>query len=101
MSAYLDLAAEWRERVASPFVPVDVRRAVEACAHELEAAVVERENELLSPKEAAAETGLAPATIRKRLSTGKLPNEGSPNRPRVRRRDLYESTGVARRLRVV
>lgn len=98
-----DLAAKWRLEVSSPFITTEVRQAVRACAADLEKWVRDEENALLTPKEASLECGLAPATIRKKLANGVLPNEGGPHRPRVRRRVLKEalSKQVARKLEVV
>lgn len=97
------LATNWRRQVDSPFVPDEVRRAVEACAADLESFARDQDNALLSPKEAAKECGLKPATIRKRLSDGRLPNEGGKGRPKVRRAALRQamSDGVANRLELV
>jgi hypothetical protein len=85
------LLDQWREKAS------DLRRygaaasaaAVEACAGDLEAWLDAWADVLLTPKEAAAETGLRPETIAKKIASGELPNAGRKHRPRVRRRDLY------------
>jgi len=63
--------------------------AVEACAGDLEAWLDQWADALLTPQEAAAETGLKAETIAKKIANGELPNAGRRYRPRVRRRDLY------------
>lgn len=94
------LLDQWRERAG------DLRRygaeasaaAVEACAGDLEAWLDEWADALLTPQEAAAETGLKPETISKKIASGELPNAGRKYRPRVRRRDLNAPRTDALRL---
>lgn len=98
-----ELPTRWRQRAFDPFVPEAVRAAVQACADDLEGALRDRDNALLSPKEAAHECGRSEATIRKWLGNGELVNEGKPGRPKVRRRVLMEKVtpAVARTLRAI
>jgi hypothetical protein len=68
--------------------------AVEAAAtrerdiRELREWWTERELDELTLEEASAYSGIPSETLRKKVSTGKLPNAGEPGRPRVRRGDL-------------
>ncbi len=64
-------------------------RHAEAYAAELEQALSEWEGEELTLDEAAAEAGLTPDAIGRRITRGDLPNAGRLHRPRVRRGDLF------------
>ena len=50
--------------------------AVEACAQDLEAWLDAWADALLTPQEAAVETGLKPETVSKKIASGELPNAG-------------------------
>lgn len=70
-------------------------------AAELEAEEARRMDQLLSPKEAAREVAWAEGTIRKKLASGELLNEGGPRKPKVRRRVLLDAVHGERKLAVV
>ena len=92
------LAAQWRE-------DADTLRkrgaevqavALESCADDLESVLQEREDELLSITEAAAESGLSEETLRRQIRQGKLPAErrpGTRTHLRIRRGDLVHKAG--------
>jgi hypothetical protein len=90
------LAAQWREQASSPFVVPDVQRTILACAADLEDAIRDHDNELLTPKQAAAECFLAEGTVRNWLANDKLPNEGGPYKPLVRRKALHVAVNKRR-----
>ena len=64
---------------------------LESCADELERELDRRENELLSIKEAAAESGYSEETLRRKARNGELPAErsnGKKSHMKLRRGDL-------------
>lgn len=67
-------------------------RMAEAYAEELEEAVAEEGEALLSLTEAARETGYSAAHLGRLVRDDKIPNYGRPNAPRVRRADLPRKT---------
>jgi hypothetical protein len=85
-----DLPAKWREEAqilsdngAESQALVKVRAATE-----LEEALIDRDNELLTVIQAAKESGYSKDWLRKLVASGQIPNVGKPGAPRVRRGDL-------------
>jgi hypothetical protein len=96
----LVLVRWWRE-AHNPLFSSEVQAAFNVCARELQEAMSEHDDAMLSPKEAARECRWTVGTIRKMLADGRLPNEGSPGRPKVRRKALQDAVNGTRKLRVV
>ena len=95
-SSLASLLSHWREDADTLRNRGAVAQAValELCADELERELDSLENELLSIKEAAAESGLSEETLRRHVRLGKLPAERRPGKNthlRIRRRDLCPS----------
>ncbi len=68
---------------------------LESCAEELELALRQRHDELLSIKEAAAESGYSEETLRRKARKGELPAErsnGKKSHLKLRRGDLPTKT---------
>lgn len=85
------LALVWRERAASLRdwgADPGVAQLWERAAVELEQALVQAGQQVLTVKAAAEATGLSARHLRQMITTGKLPNVGQRYRPRVRRADL-------------
>ena len=64
---------------------------LESCAEELESALQQQHDELLSIKEAAAESGYSEETLRRKARNGELPAErssGKKSHLKLRRGDL-------------
>ena len=84
------LSAAWRRRAKalrrygseSPAV------ALERCAEELDATLVERDETTYSLVEAARESGYSADHLGRLVRDGKIPNAGRPGAPRIARRDL-------------
>ena len=77
------LAKELRRFGAEPQA-----RALESCADELTEALRATDEELLTLRRAAAESGYSVDHVARLLREGKIPNAGEKSRPRVRRKDL-------------
>lgn len=79
----------WRERaeILRPYAP-NVAKAFARAADELEEEIHAYLTQVLTPDEAAGESGYHPETVREKLRTGKWPNVGKRGRPRVRRMDM-------------
>jgi len=60
----------------------------EVAANELEAALRDEADELLTLSQAAAESGYSEDHLGRELRAGRIPNAGRPGAPRVRRVDL-------------
>ena len=65
-----------------------------SCATDLEADERAQALEPLTLQEAARESGYSYSALQKLVATGKLPNVGSPHRPRVRRGLLPRKVGT-------
>ena len=86
-----DLAGAWRgeaERLRTRYGRDDLAALAEAHADELEEAIREAEDELLSPAEAARESGYSERRLRELRTEGRLVDYGEPGRPRYRRGEL-------------
>ena len=62
--------------------------AIERCADDLEATLVERDETTFSLVEAARESGYTATHLGRLVRDGKIPNAGRPNAPRIARRHL-------------
>lgn len=93
------LVNEWRTR------PANLRRwagssaegaasAYELAAAELEAALEQIDNEILTLAEAADASGYTADHLGRLVRGGTIPNAGRPNAPRVRRGDLPLKAGT-------
>ena len=85
-----ELPARWRESAEDleGFGARDQAQAVRRCALELEESIRVAATEVLTLKEAAAETRYSKDHLRQLVASGKIPNAGERGRPRVLRRDL-------------
>ena len=84
------LPADWRRKAKSlrRYGGETPATAIERCAEELEATLVERDETTLSLVEAARESGYSRDHLGRLVRDGKIPNAGRPNAPRIARRDL-------------
>jgi hypothetical protein len=94
-----DLVAVWRERAAAlrRYAP-PVATAYEDAAAELEKALQATGADLLTLQAAARETGYSADHLGRLIRTGRLANHGRERAPKVRRCELPNKTGAARRL---
>ena len=84
------LPADWRRQAKS------LRRyggntpaaAIERCADDLEATLVERDETTFSLVEASRESGYSPDHLGRLVRDGKIPNAGRPGAPRIALKDL-------------
>ena len=92
-----------RERTSVETLPANWRRhakalrryggetpatALESCAAELEATLVERDETTFSLVEAATESGYSADHLGRLVRDGRIPNAGRPGAPRIARTDL-------------
>ena len=85
-----DLPADWRRKAKS------LRRygcetpatAIERCADDLEATLVERDETTFSLVEASRESGYTADHLGRLVRDGKIPNAGRPGAPRIALKDL-------------
>ena len=90
------LPANWRRQAKS------LRRyggdtpaaALERCADDLEAALVERDETTFSLVEAARESGYSADHLGRLVRDGKIPNAGRPGAPRIALKDLPRKAHV-------
>ena len=93
-----DLVDRWRARAADlgRFAP-PAAEAFSAAAEELEQALKESadayENELLNPRRGSSESGYSAAHLRRLMRDGVIPNEGTAERPMMRRKHLPRRPG--------
>ncbi len=66
------------------------------CASELERALQDEGDSILTLKEAAALSGLSADHLGRLVREGKIPNAGRENAPRIRRGDVPIKTGALR-----
>ena len=85
-----DLPAAWRARAADlrRYGADGPARALEAAATELDAALREHADEVLTLAEAARESGYSTRRLRELLADGTIPQAGRRGAPRIRRGDL-------------
>jgi hypothetical protein len=85
-----DLPEQWRAlAVQQRRLGADVQaRILEVCADELAAALLRAEDEVLSLRRAAQESGYSADHLSRMVRDGKIPNSGRRSKPLIRRRDL-------------
>ena len=84
------LPADWRKQAKAlrRFGGETPAVAIERCADDLEATLVERDDTTYSLVEAARESGYTATHLGRLVRDGKIPNAGRPNAPRIARRHL-------------
>ncbi len=84
-----ELASTWRARAEGlrRYAPA-AARAFQDAAAELEAAMAEAADEVLTLAEASRESGYSARRLRELVAAGGLPNAGRKGVPRLRRADL-------------
>ncbi|MDE0475062.1 MAG: hypothetical protein OXI50_10910 [Gammaproteobacteria bacterium] len=84
------LPADWRKQAKSlrRYGGETPATAIERCADDLEATLVERDETTLSLVEAARESGYSRDHLGRLVRDGKIPNAGRLNAPRIARRHL-------------
>ena len=84
------LPANWRRRAKSlrRYGGETPAAALERCAADLEATLVERDETTLSLVEASRASGYSADHLGRLVRDGKIPNAGRPNAPRIALRDL-------------
>ncbi|MCY3704621.1 MAG: hypothetical protein OXH08_03840 [Gammaproteobacteria bacterium] len=84
------LPADWRKQAKAlrRYGGETPATAIERCAEDLEATLVERDETTLSLVEAARESGYSRDHLGRLVRDGKIPNAGRPNAPRIARRHL-------------
>ncbi|WP_420449231.1 hypothetical protein [Candidatus Palauibacter sp.] len=84
------LPADWRKQAKSlrRYGGETPATAIERCADDLEATLVERDETTFSLVEAARESGYTATHLGRLVRDGKIPNAGRPNAPRIARRHL-------------
>lgn len=92
----LTLLARWRARAAEleAYAP-PAATAFRTAAQELAAALAQIETEPLTLERAAAESGYAAETLRRKVAAGELPNVGRKHAPRIPRGALPHKGGAA------
>ena len=84
------LPADWRKQAKAlrRYGGETPATAIERCADDLEATLVERDETTFSLVEAARESGYTATHLGRLVRDGKIPNAGRPNAPRIARRHL-------------
>lgn len=84
------LVAQWRAEADQMLVrgAEDFARCVASLASELEAKLIEWEQEPLTLSQAAAESGYSYSHLHRLVAEEKVKNVGAPRAPRIRRTDL-------------
>ena len=92
------LLAAWRERAAylERYGDPNSARLWKEAIRELEHVLQAIGDETLSLAEAAAASGFTADHLGHLIRTGKIPNAGVPNRPRIRRADLPQKKSNGR-----
>jgi hypothetical protein len=85
-----ELAYHWKERARDlrAFAAEQQATVFDYCRKQLEAALEERANEVLSLRQAANESGYSPDHLGRLLRDGTIQNAGRKYSPKVRRCDL-------------
>lgn len=85
-----ELLEKWRQDCAHATRMSDMRGLALTKLHvdELEAALRDEQDALLTRAQAAEEFGVHPDTLTRHASTGDLPNRGRPGAPKYRRGDV-------------
>ncbi|MDE2763610.1 MAG: hypothetical protein OXK74_12635 [Gemmatimonadota bacterium] len=84
------LPADWRQRAKAlrRYGGETPATAIERCADDLEATIVERDETTFSLVEAARESGYSADHLGRLVRDGRIPNAGRPGAPRIARADL-------------
>ena len=84
------LPANWRKQAKAlrRFGGNTPATAIERCADDLEATLVERDDTTFSLVEAARESGYSADHLGRLVRDGKIPNAGRPGAPRIALKDL-------------
>ena len=84
------LPADWRRQAKSlrRYGGETPATAIERCAADLEATLVERDETTFSLVEASRESGYSADHLGRLVRDGKIPNAGRPGAPRIALRDL-------------
>lgn len=92
------LPSTWKSAAADlrRFGAESQARTLEACAEELTAALRTHDEQLLSLRAAAAESGYSVDHLGRLLREGIIPNSGRKGKPLIRRRDLPVKAGEMR-----
>jgi len=86
--SWRSLAETFREHAAEPLA-----LAYERCAEQLDLALAQADDELLTVTQAAAETGYSQRHLRRMVADGTIRQAGTPNRPRLLRSELPRKPG--------
>ena len=91
-----NLPADWRRRAKSlrRYGGETPATAIERCAADLEATLVERDETTFSLVEAARESGYSADHLGRLVRDGKIPNAGRPGAPRIALKDLPRKAHV-------
>lgn len=94
-----ELVNRWRERAGNlrNWGATETARSFACAADELEAALAERDDELLTLVQAAQVCGYTADHLGRLVRAGTLPNRGRPKAPRLRRGDLPHRPGTVTR----
>ncbi len=94
-SSLASLLSHWREVAATlrPYGAESAATALERCADELEARVMEWADEPLTLSDAAQESGYSVQHLRRLVTQGLLTDVAESSQIRVRRRDLPRKPG--------
>ena len=84
------LPADWRRQAKSlrRYGGETPATAIERCAEDLEATLVERDETTFSLVEASRESGYSADHLGRLVRDGKIPNAGRPGAPRIALKDL-------------
>ncbi|MXV95501.1 MAG: hypothetical protein F4Z92_06470 [Gemmatimonadetes bacterium] len=90
------LPANWRRRAKSlrRYGAETPATAIERCADDLEATLVERDETTYSLVEASRESGYSADHLGRLVRDGKVPNAGRPGAPRIALKDLPRKAHV-------
>lgn len=90
MGRVIELVGTWRRHAEMLRRYGDDRGAtvLEALAGQLEEAIQDQEQEVLTLSQAADESGYSKRRLRELVAEGRLPNQGERGRPRILRSDL-------------
>ncbi|WP_420447596.1 hypothetical protein [Candidatus Palauibacter sp.] len=90
------LPADWRKKAKSlrRYGGETPATAIERCADDLEATLVERDETTFSLVEASRESGYTATHLGRLVRDGKIPNAGRPGAPRIALKDLPRKAHV-------
>ena len=85
-----DLVVEWRLEADRMEIRglLESVRLIRSMADQLEAVLGREDSEILTPQEAARESGYSTDHLGRMVREGRIPNAGRPGAPRIRRSDL-------------